>query len=478
MLRSLRARLVLTYAGLTLLAVGLLAFYTVRSLESLLLYRLAADLETQASLVADVVAIDLASGRYDAVRDYLERADLATDARAIVVDTRHRVVGVTEVDERGQLGTTSEDPALLTALSGDPAVVVLPRPRSGEVLYVATPIRSAGQVVGALRLAYGLQDVEDTLRTLNLTVAAGALGVVALAAIVALAFARAIANPIRDLTRAAHEMAAGDLGQRLEARSKDEVGELVRSFNTMAEQLREAEVARREFASDVSHELQSLAGAMQAASEALDRGAGQDEALRERLVAGLVGHTHRLGRLTEDLLQLARLEEGRLRIAQAPCSLASVAHRSVAEFLAEANQRGIDLRVQVSDELRLQGDEERLIQAVGNLVENALKYTGPGGRVLVAAKAAAGEYLVKVSDTGRGIPPDELPRIWDRYYRVEGRASGGPGGTGLGLVITARIVKAHGGRIEVESEVGHGSTFTIHLPRQPSTAPSVLQWPS
>jgi signal transduction histidine kinase len=465
MLRSLRARLVLTYAGLTLLAVGVLAIYTVRSLEGLLLYRLGTDLEAQARLVADIVADDLAAGRLEAVRAYLERVDLATDARAIVLDTDRRVIGVTEPDERGQLGTISDDSVLRQALSGDAAVVVLPRSRTGEVLYVATPIRSAGRVVGALRLAYGLQEVEGTLRTLNLTVAAGALGVVLLAAVVAFAFARAIGNPIRDLTRAAHEMAAGDLGQRLEARSSDEVGELVRSFNTMAEQLREAEVARREFASDVTHELHSLAGAMQAASEALKRGAGQDEVLRERLVNGLTGHTQRLGRLAEDLLQLAQLEEGRLLIEHAPCSLASIVRRSVQEFLAEANGRGIELRPDASGELPLEGDEERLVQAVGNLVENALKYTGRGGRVLVSARAETSEYLVSVADTGRGIPPDELPRIWDRYYRVEGRASGGPGGTGLGLAISARIVKAHEGHIDVESEIGRGSTFTIHLPR-------------
>jgi signal transduction histidine kinase len=233
----------------------------------------------------------------------------------------------------------------------------------------------------------------------------------------------------------------------------------------MAERLREADVARREFASDVSHELNSLAGAMQTAAEALERGAGQDEALRGRLVRGLVGHTDRLSRLAEDLLQLARLEAGQLKLALARCELADVGRRVVDEFTAEAHERGLSLTLQAPEPMPCQADELRLVQALGNLVENALKYTPPGGRVAVRAAALHGEYQIIVSDNGQGIPSDELPHIWDRYYRVEGRASGGPGGTGLGLAIAAGIVKAHRGRIEVVSRLGEGATFTIHLPR-------------
>ena len=204
---------------------------------------------------------------------------------------------------------------------------------------------------------------------------------------------------------------------------------------------------------------------MQTAAEALERGAGQDEALRGRLVRGLVGHTHRLSRLAEDLLQLARLEAGQLKLALARCELAGVARRIVDEFAAEAHERGLGLTLQAPEPLPSQADELRLVQALGDLVENALKYTPPGGRVAVSAAAYDGEYRITVADNGQGISPDELPHIWDRYYRVEGRASGGPGGTGLGLAIAAGIVKAHHGRIEVVSRLGEGTSFTIHLPQ-------------
>lgn len=471
MFRSLRARLVLTYAGLTLLVVGTLAILTLSVLEDLLLRRMADDLAAQARLVAGEVATDLEAGRLAAVQERLAQVDAATDARVLVIDQRLRGVAASEPEERPNVGAIREDPGLREALRGETSSRVLPRLRGRELLYATVPIRSptAGRIIGAVRLTYALEDVDATLRTLNTSVALGAVGAVALAVLISLGFARAIGGPVRDLSRAAHALAAGDLHQRLEPASTDEIGELVRSFNAMAAQLREADVARREFASDVSHELHSLAGAMQTAAEALERGADRDEALRARLVNGLVGHTRRLNRLSEDLLQLARLEEGRLQLAHVRCSLAEVARRTVDEFTAEARQRDLDLTLDLDGPMVFEGDDLRLQQALGNLVENALKYTPRGGRVRVSA-ATDGEYHLSVADDGQGIPPDQLPHIWDRYYRVEGRASDGPGGTGLGLAIAAGIVKAHGGRIDVRSERGHGTVFTIHLPR-PSRVP-------
>ena len=465
MLRSLRAKLVLTYAGLTLLAVGALAIYTINSLEQLLLQRLADDLVSQSRLVAEQVADDLAVGRLDGLRATLERVDAATTARALVVDRQSRVAGATEPAEREGLGELRQEPGLREALDGQTSRLLQPRSGGRDVLYVVSPVRQGGQLVGAVRLTYELDDVEGTLRALNITVALGALGVVTLAALISFGFARAIGDPIREVSRAARALAAGDLRQQLGPGSNDEVGELVSSFNAMAEQLRDADVARREFASDVSHELHSLAGSMQTAAEALDRGAAAEPPIRDRLIAGLVGHTRRLNRLSEDLLQLARLEEGRLTLVAERCSLRDVARGALDEFAAEARQRGLALSLHAEVDAPLLGDAVRLQQALGNLVENALKYTAAGGSVTIALAADDGEYRLSVSDTGQGIPPDELSNIWQRYYRVEGRSSGGPGGTGLGLAIAAGIVAAHGGRIEAESVPGRGSVFTIHLPR-------------
>lgn len=473
MLRSLRAKLALTYAGLTLLTVGALSLYTVNSLEELLLRRLADDLSTQARLIADEVSEDLANGRLEAVEERVARIDALTNARTIVVDAERRTVGVSEESDLAGLGRPRDDTGLQEALEGIPSSGTLPRTPDGEILYATAPIWHAGQVVGAARLAYRLEDVEGPLRKLNAIVVVGAVGAVVAAVAISLGFARAIGNPIRELSRAAHALAAGDLQQRLRRVSDDEVGELVESFNTMAARLRESEKARREFASDVSHELHSLASSMQTAVEALERGAARDDALRARLVGGLVGHAHRLSRLSEDLLQLARLEEGQLSLQPRACSLAEIVTRTVDQFAADAQQKGVALEAEVGEPMPLCADDVRLVQAIGNLVENAIKYTAAGGRVLVRAVRDGEDYVVCVTDNGQGIPPEELPLIWERYYRVEGRASGGAAGTGLGLAIAARIVRAHGGSIAVDSALEQGTTFTIRLPRDPRATPAL-----
>ncbi|MCC7104495.1 MAG: HAMP domain-containing protein [Chloroflexi bacterium] len=465
MVRTLRARLILTYGGLTLLTVASLALYTLGVLEDLLKERLRQDLTEQARLVAGHVAPLLASRQSDGVRLYLEQVDHETRARTVAVDADRQIVGTTEVEERHMFGRRSQETGLAEAVQGRETGGLLPgRTPGSEVLYAAVPIVSDGRPIGAVRVAYRVEDISETLRSINLNVGLASLAAALLAAAVGAAVARAIANPIRQLARGAHALAAGDLEQHLEARSSDEVGELVDSFNSLAYQLRTLEESRREFAADVSHELHSLAAAMQTAAEALSRGAGDVPEVRQRLVEGLVGHTHRLSRLAEDLLQLARIQVGRLTLEREACSLTDVVEQTVAEFGAEAAAHGVTLNVEADEQMPFDGDQARLVQTLGNLVENALKYTPSGGSVWVTAHRQDGVYELRVADTGPGIPPEELPRIWDRYHRVEGRASDGPSGTGLGLAIAAGIVKSHGGTIGAVSAVGQGTTFTIRLP--------------
>jgi two-component system sensor histidine kinase BaeS len=252
--------------------------------------------------------------------------------------------------------------------------------------------------------------------------------------------------------------------------SSDEIRALVQAFNSLADQLRVHEQARREFASDVSHELHSLASAMQTAAEALERGAAEaNPALGQRLVQGLVGHTRRLVRLADDLLELARWEGGRLRLDVQRTDLAELVRGALDEWTPEARRRGISLQVRLPvGPLPLSGDPIRLTQALSNLIENALKYAGPNGWVRVdVAPALFGSYELAVTDSGPGIPLEILPRIFERYFRVEGRASGGPGGMGLGLAIARAIVLAHGGELTAESPRGSGARFVLRLPVPP-----------
>jgi signal transduction histidine kinase len=462
--QSLRARLTITFGGLTLVSVVVFAVLVAGTVERLLVDRLAQDLEAQGRLIAGQVAEELANGDQTTVERILVLVDAETTAQGLVVDAQGNLVGATEIEERESLGQRADDVGLATALSGQAVRVVLPR--SGpetEVLYVAMPIEWNGQVVGAIRLAYRLRDIETTIRQLDIGIAFGAVVTAGVAAILSAGFAGALTTPIRALSRATRALAAGEFNQKLELRTAGEVGQLVTAFNQTAARLHEYEIARQEFAADVSHELHALASAMETAAQALERGADREPALRDRLVAGLVGHTRRLGRMADDLLQLARLEGGQLALERGPVRLADIARQAVDEWTAEASQREITLELVATDAPTINGDHERLVQACGNLIENALKHTPREGRVTVRVWTNAG-YHVEVHDTGRGIPSEELPFIFHRFYRVEGRSGGSPAGMGLGLAIVDRIVQAHHGKVVVTSEPGAGSTFHIQLP--------------
>ena len=469
---GLRARLILTFGTLTLLAVAAFALLVSRTIERLVVERLAYELETQARLMAAPVAEDLLAGDVRSVQRILTVFDADTTARAVVVDQDGRLVAATEPELRGKVGRVLAQAGLDRALVGEEVRGVLPRSAlDREVLYVAAPIVAGDgseRRLGAVRLSYQLRDVEDTFRQLNLGIAVGALGTAAAAGLLAAGIAGALTTPLRALARATRALAAGDFDQRIALDARGEVGQVVTAFNDAAARLREFEAARREFAADVSHELHALAGAMQAAAEALQRGADREPALRERLVSGLVAHTRRLGRLADDLLELARLEGGHLALDFRAVALDDVARQAADEWAAEARQRGMALVVQATDPALVRGDHVRLVQACGNLVENAVKYTSSGGSVRVHAWRSDGVAHLEVSDNGRGIPPEELPFIFHRFYRVEGRSSGGTTGMGLGLAIVERIVRAHGGTIEATSELGVGSAFHVRLPAMPS----------
>jgi signal transduction histidine kinase len=479
-LRSLRGRLAITYACLAVLGVATSALYTATTVRSGLHDRVVLDLADEARLLARDLGAPMAQRDANTVGDYVVRAETLTHAHLLVVDAAGGVVA----ESRGW-AATDNDGYLKDALSGqttvDPDDDVWFFGGSDQVEVNVPIMLDDGRVVGALQATYGLDELQAILSRLNLTSLLLAFGAVLVAAVAGLLLATSVARPAGQVAQAARTLATrrafgpqslNGFPERLpEPRgSTDEIRTLVEAFNSLGDQLRAHEQARREFASDVSHELHSLASAMQTAAEALERGAAEaNPALGQRLVQGLVGHTRRLVRLADDLLEVARWEGGRLRIDVEEIDLAELVRNTLDEWTPEARRRGISLQVRLPvGPLPLNGDHIRLTQALGNLIENALKYAGANGWVRVdVAPALFGSYELAVTDSGPGIPLDILPRIFERYFRVEGRASGGPGGMGLGLAIARAIVLAHGGALTAESPRGSGARFVLRLPVPP-----------
>ncbi|MCA1644049.1 MAG: HAMP domain-containing histidine kinase [Chloroflexi bacterium] len=486
-LRTLRGRLATTYAILAVIGVAASALYTANAVRSGLHDRVVLDLADEARLIADQISAPLARGDIGAVEDYVERAETLTHARLLIVNPAGSSLAVT----RGWTPTRGDE-SLDEALQGRTSVNTDPsaQPFSGsELVRVSVPLLAPnGSLVGALQATYALDEVQAIRSRLNATSLLVGATAVLVAGLAGLLLATSVARPAGQVAQAALALAnrrptglpfgpqsATSFPAPLPAPrgSTQEIRALVQAFNSLADQLRVHEQARREFASDVSHELHSLASAMQTAAEALERGASEaNPALGQRLVLGLVSHTRRLVRLADDLLELARWEGGRLRIDAQDMDLAELVRGTLDEWTPEARRSGISLQVRLpAGQLALSGDPIRLTQALGNLIENALKYAGSGGWVRVdVGPALVGSYELAVTDSGPGIPLEVLPRVFERYFRVEGRASGGPGGMGLGLAIARAIVLAHGGELTAESPRGSGARFVLRLPVPPSAA--------
>ncbi|MEP6973107.1 MAG: HAMP domain-containing sensor histidine kinase [Actinomycetota bacterium] len=345
-----------------------------------------------------------------------------------------------------------------------------------EIEYASVPVVTSGQVVElvyAVRAAVGrgaIARVGETFRFLTdfwwQFLLAGALAA-GIALVVARWLARGMTQPLRDMAAAAHRMETGDYSTRVLTRSRDEVGQLATAFNRMSAELENLEQSRRDLVANVSHELKTPIAAIRAHLENLLDGVEQPE---PRTMQVMLSQTERLGRLIEQLLELSRLESGELPLQREEIPLAPLVAQVLSEIEMARSDRGVVVESELPNDLpSIDADRERVHQVLFNLVDNAVRFTPSGGAVTVSAYRHNGSVEVKVADTGVGIPPEHLPRLFERFYRADPARSRDDGGTGIGLAIARSVVEAHGGHIRAESELGQGSVFTFDLPVAPAT---------
>ena len=288
------------------------------------------------------------------------------------------------------------------------------------------------------------------------------IGAAALGTILVWMLSRRTLAPLQGLGTTARRLGRGDLSQRAETVGPTEVRQLAHSFNAMAVELEEAERHRRNLTADIAHELRTPTSNIQGYLEAIKDGVFQPtpetiDILHEQALL--------LSRLVDDLRLLARVDAGELRLERSQTRVRELLQSVLEGLRPRAEAKGVTLSLETDPSLpALDLDATRIAQVVGNLLENAITHTSEGGRVTVSAHAAANAVTVAVADTGPGIAPEDLPRLFDRFYRADPSRSRSTGGTGLGLTITRRLVEAHGGSIEAESVVGQGSRFIIRLP--------------
>lgn len=272
-----------------------------------------------------------------------------------------------------------------------------------------------------------------------------------------------IVVPLRKLTNASRRIAAGDYSRRVQVTSEDELGALAGSFNRMAEALDQTEQRRTELIGNVAHELKSPLTTIRSMTEGLIDGVlpASEETFLE-----MQKEASRLQRLTSELSELSRAEAGALSLRYEPADPRQLVRDAANRLRPQFQDKDVTLTVELPEVVpTVEMDSERILQVVRNLLGNALQYTEPGGSVRLQCRSPGEELCIAVSDTGIGIPPEDLPRLFERFFRVDKSRARSRGGSGIGLTIAAHIVRAHGGTIDAESRgPGYGSTFRFCIP--------------
>jgi heavy metal sensor kinase len=457
-LRSVRLRLTLWYV--LLLAIILAAFsvgvYVV--LRHSLYDNLDDSIRNRANTFLDVVSYE--SGRPTLAGRVSTDDPNAGESFVRVFDAS---AGVT-FDNSAAAGDAPIDPlAVDRALQGETSIRTVTV--GDESMRVRTlPIRRDGSIAGVLEVGQSQGDLADTLHALLLILAIAYPVTLVVASVGGVFLAGKALSPIDSLTRLARRISAEDLTQRLNLRlPDDEVGRLARTFDDMIARLDDAFRRQRQFTADASHELRTPLTAIKGQAEvALSK--PRDAAAYREVLQTVNEEVDRLIRMVGSLLTLARADAGQIPIASEPVNLGDLITGVVEQVRPMAEERSLSLSVDPGPSVTVQADEDLLLQLLLNLLDNAIKYTPPGGIVTAGWGVDGDRAELWVADTGVGITDEHVERIFDRFYRVDRARSRAEGGAGLGLSICRWIAEAHGGSISVQGGPGQGTTFTVRLP--------------
>lgn len=393
-----------------------------------------------------------------------------TKAGVPVETEPHPDHGLPTVLKRPQAGSTCKREAYPAArFNADAAAAQACLPKIEPAPCLRGLFEQRTNDVAPPRLQVRLGAVDDAPPTLSATPVITAATVVGLLVILsALILGRTVLRPVRALTQAARGLGDGDLGHRVPVAGRDEIAQLARAFNRMADSLQASEERQRRLTGDIAHELRTPLANLRGYLEAL-----QDGVLSPTpdLLDALHGEAMLQQRIVDDLQDLALAEAGALTYHHTPIDLRHLLYACHTAHHPHATTAGITLQVDVGIPARIYGDADRVRQALGNLVTNALRATPPGGTVTLALSVDADHAAVHVHDTGTGIPAEHLPHLFDRFWRADPARGRTTGGSGLGLAITRQITTDHHGTITVDSTVDIGTTFTITIPTRTDANP-------
>ena len=466
---SLRQRLIRTYALLIVLVLALVIAWTGLVLQGSRIEHRRQELQVEALFIAGVLAETTSGdGSLAHLQEVAASVQGKVERRLLVVDDRGTVLA----DSAGEL-------APLVRVDDAEIAAVL----SAEGLYETAPIDRSGRALGTVYLAMPERELQARTARQWLLLVGPALLVALATGAVSLWLANRLLEPVRALTQTAQEMAGGALDRRIAIDTADELGDMGRAFNRMADRVTGMLAQQRAFVANAAHELRTPLTSIGLWLEALLGGAVDDPEMAAPFLGEIAQQTERLSHMVEQLLNLSRLESGLVSTERVPTCLPAFIRGVVAELAPQLEQKNHLVHLEVDEALPpVPLDPDQIRRALINLLDNALKYTPPGGQIRVVAQGQAKDgqpvagpaaarplwVRISVSDSGPGIPEQDLPHIFERFYRGAEARSGGERGAGLGLAIVKCVVESqHGGRVWAESQEGRGTAVHFTLPLTP-----------
>lgn len=458
---------------LTLIVAFILNFFVSLELRDRFEQKITEKLHGNAILASDILKGDLLEGRHSSIQQKTKTLANKLDLRITVINKEGKVLGDSE-KEPSSMENHSNRPEVIEAIkNGAGQSTRFSNTLGYNMKYVAVRVDNDGEVLGVVRFALPLSAVQVEIRTIYKAVLFGAVAAILIAIAVAYFISRSITFPIREMKDAAQQIAKGDFSRKVRIKSKDELGELAKSLNTMADELQQKmenlkrmDRIRTDFVANVSHELKTPLTLIKGYIETLEDKAITDKEKMHRFISIAKKHVDRLENIINDLLRLSELELSRNCVEKTGCDLRGLIDEVALGFghALAAKQQTLDINVQ-GNNFNIEADREKVEQVFVNLIDNAIKYTKEGGRIEVRLAEQDGSIIVTVEDNGIGIAKEHIDRVFERFYRVDKARSRELGGTGLGLGIAKHIVLAHNGQIRIESELGKGTKVFVTLPR-------------
>jgi signal transduction histidine kinase len=471
---GIRAKLFLISIGLIALALTIGYGYLRPAVDHALVRRISSDLEVRLDLAAHIA--EQADIQADDTVKWTELSQTLMRlcrARVTLLDATGKVLADSDVEQEAlpRLENHQDRPEIISAWKTGRGVSTRYSQTLGKRMHYVAAVwnRKRGGGRAVVRLALPLVEVDRALFQLHLSFAIAAVLALSVASAMSSFAAHFAARSVRNLTITAHRMVHGELKDGANPLDQDEVATLSRDLDELAERMRRLESLRRDFVANVSHELRTPVTALRSAAETLRVAAVRDPAAAQRFLDIIERNAVRLHHMVEDLLDLSRIESQKLKLHPIALRLPEFAEHMLEMFKLRAEEKHIRLSMDIKDELpEVRADSRALEQVLVNLLDNAIKYCPAGARVTLCAEAWSKKRVrVVVVDTGPGIEARHLPRLFERFYRVDAGRSRELGGTGLGLAIVKHLVEAMQGEVDVESEVGSGSSFRFTLPCAP-----------